>query len=140
MSLPEMMAIGRSAESPRRSSAAPMRFTCVEHLRIGERAPASLRVALRQEHAFGRGLGPMLQRLAQIVIVGRQHLLGAEMNDSAGTLFEHGIEDAQPHRAQARGGRTRRSRTGHSAGPHCLTKAMARPPIGIKYELSLARN
>ena len=106
MSLPEIIAIGRSADRPRRKQRRADALHVVEHLRIAERAPAPLGVALAQEDAIGRGLGPMVERLAQIVVVGRQHLLGAQMDDAAGALFEHGIEYAQPHRAQARARRS----------------------------------
>ena len=102
MSLPEMMAIGRSGDSPRRSSAAPMRLRqspALAHKLSVRQRPSASRCA--EEHAVGRGLGPMLERLAQLGVIGRQHLRGADMDDAARLALQHGIECAQPHRAQA---------------------------------------
>ncbi len=48
MPLPEMIAIGRSADSPRRNSAAAMRFTWSSTCGIAELAPAIVGVALRR--------------------------------------------------------------------------------------------
>ena len=66
MSLPERIAIGRSGDRSRSSSAAAMARTAVERLRISQRAPRAGRVALRKEDALGRGLRPMHQPLGEI--------------------------------------------------------------------------
>ncbi len=97
----------RRADAPRRR----------QHLRIAERAPAAFRVALRQKHAVGRGLGPMFERLAQRGVIGRQHLRGADMDDAARLALQHGIECAQPHRPQRRRRAQIRCRRGAHAGP-----------------------
>ena len=103
MSLPEMIGdrpLGRKPAAQQRGADA---LGQRQHLRIAERAPAAFRVALAEKHPIGRGLGPMLERLAQLGVIGRQHLRGADMDDPAGLALQHGIERAQPHRAQVRG-------------------------------------
>jgi len=74
----------------------------VQHLRVTEGAPAAIGVTLRQERAIRRRFRPMLERLAQRAVIGRQHLRGADVNDAAGFAFKHGIRRAEPHRAQRR--------------------------------------
>ena len=85
-----------------------------QHLRIAQRAPVALRVALAEEHAVGRGLGPVFQRLAQRGVIGREHLRGADMDDAARLALQHGVEFAQPYRTQGR----RRAQSGRRCR-HC---------------------
>ena len=73
-----------------------------QHLRVAQRAPAAFGVALREENPVRRGLGPMLERLAQRGVIGRQHLRGADMDDAAWLALQHDVEGAEPDRAQGR--------------------------------------
>src|SRR5450759_2231031 len=45
----------------------------------------------------------MFERLAQLAVIRPQYLRGADMDDAVGASLQHGIERAQPHRAQRRG-------------------------------------
>ena len=67
MSLPDRIAIGRSADSFRVSSPGAMRAHLRQRLRVCELTPLAVGIALRDEHAVRRVLGPVLQALRQLV-------------------------------------------------------------------------
>ena len=89
MSLPDRIAIGRSGESSRSSSAAAMARTLANACRIGQRAPGAGAVALRQENAVGRGLRPMGQPLGEFFRIGRQWLRRAQQDRAVGSALDH---------------------------------------------------
>ena len=78
--------------------AAPARCarTCAQRLRVAERAPGAVGVALGEEDAVGRGLRPMFQPLRQLVRIGLERVRRAQMDRAVGLAVEH---DVAPGRA-----------------------------------------
>ena len=108
MSLPDRMTIGRSAESSRVSSAAPMRRTCASTLRIGEFAPPPSRIALREVRCVpARSLAQCSSGSLNLPSDRRRAAAGANMNGAVGAAIEHGGLAPKPHGAQRRGARSR---------------------------------
>ena len=76
-------------------------FHVGKDLRVSELAPFALRVALREEDAIRRDLRPMLERLAQLVVIAFKCSRCPDMDDPAGALLDDRIERAQPYGSAA---------------------------------------
>ena len=75
-----------------------------QRLRVGHRAPAPGYIALREQDAVGRNLGPMHQPFGDLVRIGPERLRRAQQQTAVGARLNHHVLRSERDLAQRRQG------------------------------------